>query len=175
MNKKKLIIIVVISIIVVFLIGFGIYKFIDSMNKDKKEVQDNINYITNNYDKFSENMNSFNLKREELANALTDDNLYYGTMYEKSASLVSIVISYEEVVNNVLKNNKELNDKCSKYYIDTDINQKCKVVKINYKEAEVIFKEDIEAYNKTIETYNKWTEQNTKYKKIDLYEYKYIK
>lgn len=165
-NKKIIAIIMIITVIVLGMI-FGIFHLVNSIKKDTEQAQLQMEEINVLYESLNKNAELFNLKKTEFDDLM--DNIYYTTIPTQNESLLKIVKEYDEIIANIQKDGNDLEEKCSIYYTDSDIQQKCTSYKISYESAMTIFIADLKRYNNLVENYNNWTEDNTGYKKISSY------
>lgn len=172
MNRKT-VIIIVITIVVLALLGLGIFKFIDDIKRDKEAALIQMNEINEYYDSFVENVDYFNLKREELKIILTD--LYYENLSKNYSKINTSLLEYDNIIAKIVKDGNNLNDKCGKYYSDPNVNKKCESYKISYETAMNVYTTDIDNYNSLIDKYNEWTKTNTKYKELEHFSSSIIK
>ncbi len=166
MNKKK---IIIISIIVIELIGIFIYSIINSIKSDQRHAKEIMLNILKNYNIYSYQIETYNTKREELKELITNEDVYYATFYENSIKINTTLEQYNKITNEIVNNNKYLNDNCKKYYADIEINNMCDMFNRSYKSIYKVFENDINSYNKTIKKYNEWVKKNNKFKVVDEY------
>ena len=118
------------------------------------------------------NKKTFLKKREELAEVLSDNKIYYANLYKNSTLIQEKIKSCEEVVTKIQNKNETITKLCEKYYPNEDINNKCDNYKESYQKVNEIIKQDVDNYNKMVDKYNEWTKTNTKYKQIEKYQLK---
>ncbi len=167
MNKKVVIVLVV--ILVLSLIGFGIFKFTDSIKKDQEEVKMKMQNISKNYDTFNNQIDTFNDIREQLAELMNSGSIYYANFYKNANKITEVLNNYNKIRNEIVNGNKELIEDCKSYYSDYDINTMCSTFNESYQNVDEVIKKDVEAYNQTVKKYNEWTKKNKGFKEIKEY------
>lgn len=170
MNKKWMII-VIISLVCIGLIT-GIFMFTKSIKEDQKKALEIMQKIEKEYDKFSGTVTLFNEKREELAELLKDDNLYYATLSNNALKIEAKLTECDDTVAKIKKESNFLNENCNKYYADKEINSMCTNFNDSYSQIDEVFKNDVNSYNNTLRKYNEWTLKNKDFKKIEEYKIK---
>lgn len=167
MKKNKIIIIIIVVIVLLLGIAFGIYKVIDSVQKDNLKVQQQMEEINNYYDSLNENAQLFNDKKEEYDKLM--DEMYYTTVPKNNAAVLKVLNEYDAIIGKIMEDGKNLENRCTIYYRDTEVMQKCNSYKISYESAMTVFVADVKRYNNFVENYNNWTKENTTYQKINTF------
>lgn len=158
-NKKKLIIILIVLVVIV-IISYGIISFVSDYKNSKKELEQNINVINNEYDNFKEEIDGFSSIRDDIYENILDQ-IYYETFEKNVLEWNNKFSDYDKIVNDITKYDKLLGEKClNKTYINTIVNQKCEMFIETYEMLINLFITDINLYNEHIEKYNKWKIEN---------------
>lgn len=165
--KKKVVIVIV--IMVVFLIGLGVCFFIDSIKKDQQKAKETMKEISLKFETFNNQVDTFNNKREELAELMRSDDIYYANFYTNSKKIETVLSNYNKITSEIVLQNDYLKEKCVNYYADTDINGMCEIFNNSFDNIKKVFTNDINSYNKTVQKYNEWTKSNSKFKTINEY------
>lgn len=173
-DKKKLSIII--SIIGVGLIIWGgIVSFISDLKKDQNEMNNRMEKILTEYDKFNKNIEEFNSSRKTIHEEFLD-KIYYETLAQNDTNYKLKLTDYETQVATISKSTKTIREYCKEgiYYSSSDVNNKCSAFKLGYEQMVNSFVEDINTYNKNITAYNKYLddEGNTTSLKLETYQTK---
>ena len=166
MKKHGIIIGIVVFVVILIVICVMLNK---SIKKDQEETKKKMEEVTDEYNSFTQNITLFNEKREELAEVLGNDQIYYANLYKNSNLIQEKIKSCEEVVTKIQNKNETITKLCEKYYPDNDINDKCDNYKKTYQKVNEILKKDVDNYNQMVDKYNEWTKTNPKYKTIEKY------
>ena len=165
--KKRIVILIV--IIVCICLGIGIFAFINSLKKDQEKVKGKMKEINANFETFTLQIDTFNAKREELAEIIGSEDVYYANFYANSAKINQILEDYNKITNEINTGNDYLKDNCSNYYPDSEINNECEIFNSSYASIVEVFKKDIASYNETVKKYNEWTKTNSTFKTVSEY------
>jgi len=164
--KKKSIIIISIILVIVLIISLVVI-FINNVNKDKKQQEENMNIVSNSYDKIKEEVENYNNLREDIS--IFINNFYYDRIENDYQTNLNILKDYDETINKITNEVKKLDSKCNTIYSDKDINHICDNYKNDYEVIINVFINDINNYNNKLKLYN---EDN--YKNLDLFKSNYI-
>ncbi len=150
-NKKVVIIVSVIVVLFISLIIFGVIAF-KSIQKDKEETIETMNYITDNYKELSDNVTKYNKMRNDLINASKElmlDN--YESVYENYTIFMK---DYNDLIKEIDSNVSNIDSKCGHKYPDKEVNNKCDFYKNLYEKIVNLYVNDIKNYNNFIKTFN---------------------
>ncbi len=174
MKHKKAIIITSVCLVIGLLL-FGIFRFIKSMEEDRKEVEANQRLVNENYEKFNQYIEKFNSQSESLQKTMGSE-LYYMTLPSKNKSLVLGLTQLDTTVGNIEQVGKILEEKCQYYYSDTEVNQKCQSYKVSIENVMTLFKNAVNNYNKVVTSYNQWAikQEGNTYSTLKEYQAKSI-
>lgn len=164
--KKKSIIIISITLLIAVII-FLIVMFINNINKDKKIQEENITAINESYNNFAEEVKNYNSIRNEIRTFI--NNFYYDTIEEKYIDNLKTLNNYDNIVNKITKEIKNLDSKCNTIYRDKSINTICSNYKNEYEIIVNVFINDIKNYNNKLNSYNKDNNKN-----LELFKSSYI-
>lgn len=169
---KKKFIITTIIIILISLIIFGIYTFINNFKEDKQLTQAKANEIVTEYNKFNESILTFAKERDNIYNLR--ENTYLEEFAKNTEGWNNLMLTHEKNIENIEKNSKKLKENCTAIYADPNINSKCTIFKSTYEAAHNYYITDIKSYNKTVQEYNEWSSKtnNKPLQKIKLTIYK---
>lgn len=167
MKKKG----VVFAILIIFLIVVVvlIFKFKADIKKDQQLAKENMAKIETEYKIFSQNIDLFNDKREELAEVFSQGNVYYENLAANSSLIVKKLEECDDAVSKTLTESSSLKELCKKYYRDEEINQMCTNYQASFPKVYQILKQDVDDYNKMVQKYNLWVKDNPKFKTIKEY------
>lgn len=170
-NKKRLSIILALIGVALIIYGF-ILMFISSLKKDQQEMNDRMDTIVTEYDKFNKQVEEFNTVRTTLHQEFLD-KVYYETLEQNDTSYKNKLIDYETKVATISKSTKTIREYCKDgiYYSSSDVNNKCASFKTGYEEMVNAFVDDINTYNSNITNYNNYldSEGNTTSLKLEQY------
>lgn len=173
-NKEKLSIILGAVGIGLIIYG-GILSFISNLKADQKQMNDRMDTIIKEYDKFNQNIEEFNQTRKALHEEFLD-KVYYETLTQNDTSYKKKLTDYETQVATISKSTKTLREYCEDgvYYSSSDVNNKCSAFKLGYEQMVNSFVDDINTYNASITAYNKYLEEenNTTSLKLETYQTK---
>ncbi|MCI9084677.1 MAG: hypothetical protein HFH46_03595 [Bacilli bacterium] len=158
--KKKTIIKILVITIILFLIAFGVYTFINSFKEDKEITKEKMEEIIQKYEKFSESVLTFAKGRDYIYNLR--ENTYLEEYSKNTENWNKLIKDHQKNIENVEKNSKTLKENCQFKYADPNINSKCTVFKSTYEAAMNYYISDIKSYNKSVKEYNKWAKTNNK-------------
>lgn len=160
MNGNKKIIISIIIVIIVVILTLIIYNFFKNYQKDKKETQEKINTIIDNYDLFKSQSNEITKERDNIYSEIFSNN-YYEEMNNKIENFNNLLTNYENSIKKIDNDSKNLKIECKNIRImNSEINQKCGSFNDNYEVIINLFVNDIEMFNKNIDDYNEWLNSN---------------
>lgn len=164
--KKK---IIILGISIIILVGITIVFFIKGIKEDQQQMKDTMKKIIEEYEVFNNQIDTFNDRREELAEVINSGNLYYVNFSENISNVTKILGEYNDIRNKIINDNDYLKKYCQLYYGIQEINSRCQIFNESLTSVDKTFKKDIESYNKMIDDYNEWTKENSKYNKIEKY------
>ena len=170
-NKKKITILILLGIISI-IVGLVIL-FISNLKRDQQEMNDRIEIIIKDYNKFSKDLKKVNETRDTLHKDFLD-TIYYDTFEKNDTSYKNRLLEYEEDVTEISKNNKKLKEYCNSniYYSSSDVNSKCSAFNLAYEQMVNSFVDDINKYNSNISMYNSWLDGQGNTSSLKLEKYK---
>lgn len=155
--KKSIKIIIICLIILALVIGIvlGIKYIGESANKINEEYEKDKEKLQTNYDDFSNYITEYNAVREDLS-ILLEDSMYYEDFPKSSESLHSFYVSYDELINKIMKSVSGMDTACKREYMEEEYNLMCDSYQLTYEKMINVFLDDIVAYNNLIKSYNEW-------------------
>ena len=139
----------------ILIISGGVSSFVLGLKKDKQEIYNRINDVNDEFEVFSTNTSVFESFRDELYNVVLS-NVYYDTMYDEDKAVKNKLSNYENLVDELTKNTKKLDNLCNDvYYPDSKVNTKCNNYKSIYEQVVNYYVTDINFYNKSVDDYQK--------------------
>ena len=127
----------------ILIISGGVSSFVLGLKKDKQEIYNRINDVNDEFEVFSTNTSVFESFRDELYNVVLS-NVYYDTMYDEDKAVKNKLSNYENLVDELTKNTKKLDNLCNDvYYPDSKVNTKCNNYKSIYEQVVNYFISDI--------------------------------
>lgn len=140
----------------IFLMSGGVSSFVVGLREDRKEISKRVGEVNDTFEIFSTNTSVFESLRDNLYEN-TFSKMFLDTMYQEDKVVKEKISNYEQLVDELTKNVKELNRLCDNvYYPDSTVNSKCKNYKIIYEQVINYFVSDIEEYNQNIDKYNEY-------------------
>ena len=168
-NRKKHNYKIPIAIIVVTLIiDFSVILFMKTKKIDDPE--DYI-YIAKYADLLNEKVKVVNDYHDNFYQK-QKSNLYIDTLNESVSGYEELITNYTEALDEVVSTYKRVEKQCSHLYADSDTNDLCDTMKINYETANNFYVNDINKYNSYITAYNN-NSDNVKLNTITL-KYGYV-
>lgn len=158
--KKETILKILITLIILILIGLGIFTFIASFKEDKEITKEKMNEITKNYEKFNNSVLTFAKGRDYIYNQ--KENTYLEEYSKNTDVWNKMIEDHKKNIESVEKNSKNLKENCVHKYADPNINSKCTIFKSTYEAAMNYYISDIKNHNKDVDEYNKWAKNNNK-------------
>ena len=159
-NKKTILPIILIILIIIFNLGLLIYKFYKGYEEDKNKTEEKISQINQNYNSFINNLENFNIERENIYNEIFQEN-YLEDMQINIVKWNSIIQNYSNTIREIDDNSKYLKDNCKNIQIiNAEINKNCDSFNNNYETMINSYITDINLYNQNIEAYNNWLNEN---------------
>ena len=153
MNKKW---ISVLLIIIVFLIIFGVVKFVVDLNKEKEMTEEVVSIINSSYQELQSNVIEYNKYRSLVGDSLS--SYYQDSFGDEYDKIVSEFEGYDKVVSNISNNIDVIKNNCGdKIFADSDVNDICNSYKSSYEEIVNVYVNDINNFNKFVNTYNSET------------------
>lgn len=167
--KNRKIITGMMTLSFVLIMAGGVSSFVIGLQQDKEEVYNRINYVNDEFEVFSTNTSVFESFRDELYNFVLS-NVYYDTMYDDDKMVKSKLSNYENLVDELTKNTKKLDELCDDvYYPDSKVNTKCNNYKSIYEQVVNYFVSDINVYNENVDKYNEYQKSNNSDLRVDKY------
>ena len=153
----------------ILIISGGVSSFVLGLKEDKEEIYNRINDVNDEFEVFSTNTSVFENFRDELYNVVLS-NVYYDTMYDEDKNVKNKLSNYENLVDELTKNTKKLDNLCNDvYYPDSKVNTKCNNYKSIYEQVVNYFISDINVYNENVKKYNEYQKNNNSNLRVDKY------
>ena len=176
MNGKKLSYILF-SISFVMIMSGGFSSFLIGLRDDKQLTNKRMLVVSDQFEEFSTMTSIFEEQRDLLYEEVLT-SLYFDTMQQNDQVVKNRLSNYENIVDEIEKQVKEMNKLCNDvYYPDSSVNNKCSNYKGIYEQVVNYFVSDINVYNENIRKYNDYqksmnttfslNEYSTKKKYID--------
>ncbi len=167
--KSKKIIGGMVTLSFVLIVAGGVSSFISGLAQDKEEIHKRINYVNDEFEVFSTNTSVFEKFRDDLYTIVLS-NVYYDTMYDDDKAVKNKLSNYENLVDELTKNTKKLDELCTDvYYPDSKVNTKCSNYKLIYEQVVNYFVSDINVYNENVKKYNEYQQNNNSDLRVDKY------
>ena len=151
-NKKKLIITGV-GVTAIVLIG-GISIFVTNIMDAKKEMEENANYIKENYQNLTKNVESYNQIRTNYTDMSKDFIL--DTYKDSHQEYLNLLTKYNETIKDIDENIKNISSKCDLIYDDHEVNKICQSYDTLYEKLVNLYITDISNHNEIIDKYNNY-------------------
>lgn len=154
MNKKK-ILFIIIGLIILLLVGGGIFSIIKNKDADKLVIND----INNSYDKLESSIVSYNGTRSKLIELLDGYfSIYLERDYDK---FIEILGDEKDLLDNILKEVEKLDNLClDRLFKDKDVNDICNNYKAYYETVYNVYVNDVNKINEYIVEYNNQNNKN---------------
>lgn len=147
---------VLMTISFILIISGSVSSFLISLRNDRNITYKRMDDVNNSFEAFSTNVTAFENFRDELYNSVLN-NTYYDTMYIDDSNIKNKLSNYENLVDELAKNNKNLSKLCDDvYYPNGSVNKKCSNYRSIYEQVINYFVSDINSYNKNVEKYNNY-------------------
>ena len=168
MNSRK-IVFAMMTLSFILIISGGVSSFVIGLKQDKDEILKRINDVNDEFEVFSTNTSVFEHFRDELYNVVLS-NVYYDTMYDEDKNVKNKLSNYENLVDELTKNTRNLDKLCTDvYYPDSKVNTKCVNYKSIYEQVVNYFISDINVYNENVKKYNEYQKNNNSSLRVDKY------
>ena len=168
MNKRKLAYLFL-SISLILLIAGGFSAFLASLKADHQLVLRRMDDVSGVFEGFSTKTTVFEDYRDELYSDVLG-NIFYETMYQTDISVKEKLVEYENLVKDLEKDTKKLDDLCGNvYYPQSDVNNICVNYKSIYEQVVNYFVTDIKIYNENVDKFNDYQKKN----QLELFVKKY--
>lgn len=152
---------------IMILIGFlliigGIISYIIiNYNDDQAEVKKRMDEVTDAYDIFKSDVDSFNSIRDNIYTEVMQDT-YYDTLKNNDANYKELFNSYKESLEVIDKDYSKVESSCvNVLHPDSKVNNKCEAIIVGYEEVINTYISDVNSYNELIDSYNKWLDDNS--------------
>lgn len=152
---------------IMILIGFlliigGIISYIIiNYNDDQAEVKKRMDEVTDAYDIFKSDVDSFNSIRDNIYTEVMQ-NTYYDTLKNNDANYKELFNSYKESLEVIDKDYSKVESSCvNVLHPDSKVNNKCEAIIVGYEEVINTYISDVNSYNELIDSYNKWLDDNS--------------
>ncbi|MBR6112983.1 MAG: hypothetical protein IKP79_00530 [Bacilli bacterium] len=172
-KKIKTILIIICAILIVGLIGYGVFKVIDKGNNDRKERQKREREIVKNFESFKDAALSFGDESIEYRSWIKDD-INENTIHSYDGWILSLD-TMNSAIEEMEKTAPMFKKNCvNKKYSNKDVQEKCDSFMETYEEIINTFVVDVEDFNTKIVELKEKTknedlkEYELKYKKVDL-------
>ena len=166
-SKKVAYILMTLSFILIISGSFS--TVVLSLKKDKEETYRRIYIVNDEFEVFSTNTSVFESFRDDLYNDFLS-NFYFDTLYQNDKEIKNRLSNYENIVDEIEKNTKQLDSLCKEvYYPDSEANSKCMNYKTIYEQVVNYFLSDINLYNRYIKQYNEYAKEQVNYQPVQKY------
>lgn len=158
MDKKKIVkitLIIISILILLLLIFFGAQHIYQKSENVKRKHNQKIELINSSYAQFSNLVNDFNLKREELSTYI-DTEMYYENFDNIKDNLYNFYLDYDKIVGSINTLSLSLSKSCNIDFVNNDIEKKCSSYQDAYEMIVNIYINDIKMYNEQVKKYNEW-------------------
>ena len=144
------------------LIVIGIISYIIiNYNSDQAEVKKRMDEVTDAYDTFKSDVDSFNSIRDNIYTEVMQDT-YYDTLKNNDANYKELFNSYKESLEVIDKDYSKVESSCvNVLHPDSKVNNKCEAIIVGYEEVINTYISDVNSYNELIDSYNKWLDDNS--------------
>ncbi len=168
MNVKK-ISYILLAISFVMIISGGVSSFLMGLRTDKQMINKRMIDVSNEFEDFSTNTSLFETARDNLYEEILS-NLFFDTMQQNDQIAKTRFSNYENMVDEISKQVKQLDHLCSDvYYPDSSVNNKCSNYQLIYEQVVNYFISDVKVYNENIKKFNEY--QKSIYSGVSLEEY----
>ena len=157
MEKNKKLIITGIGVSAIVLIS-GISIFVVNIMDAKKEMEKNANYIRENYQDLSKNVESYNQIRTNYTDMSKDFIL--DTYKDSHQEYLNLLTKYNETIKDIDKNIENISSKCDLIYDDTEVNKICQSYDTLYEKLINLYVNDLTNHNEIINKYNNYKSDN---------------
>lgn len=140
----------------VFLVVLFIIILVSNISKERKELENNMNIIKENYNELSTNVTIYNEIRTDLLEKL--NNFTYESFPEEETTYTEILTKYNENIKKIDANVMKINDLCNVIYKDININKICDNYKLTYEKLINLYVADLTNYNNKVTSYNEYKE-----------------
>ena len=172
MNKRKLGYLFL-GISLILLIAGGFSSFLSNLSADHQTVLRRMDDVSGIFEGFSAKTTIFEDYRDDLYIDVLG-NVYYETMYQTDISVKEKLVEYEEIVGDLEKDAKRLDQLCGTvYYPEADINSMCVNYKSIYEQVVNYFVTDIKIYNDNVDKFNDYQKKNQTELFVKKYKTKY--
>ncbi len=154
--KARKISYILLAISFVMIISGGVSSFLMGLRADKELINKRMVDVSNEFEDFSTNTSLFENERDTLYNELLT-NLFFDTMQQNDALYKTRLSNYENMVDEITKQVKQLDKLCRDvYYPDSSVNNKCNNYQLIYEQVVNYFLSDINVYNENIKKFNEY-------------------
>ncbi len=138
----------------VMIIAGGFSSFLIGLREDKELTNKRMVVVSDQFEDFSTNTSLFENVRDNLYVEVLS-NLFFDTMQQNDENVKTRLSNYENMVDEITKQVKELDKLCNDvYYPDSSVNNKCSNYKVIYEQVVNYFLSDINIYNENIKKFN---------------------
>lgn len=140
----------------VMIIAGGFSSFLIGLREDKELTNKRMVVVSDQFEDFSTNTSLFENVRDNLYVEVLS-NLFFDTMQQNDENVKTRLSNYENMVDEITKQVKELDKLCNDvYYPDSSVNNKCSNYKVIYEQVVNYFMNDINIYNENIKKFNEF-------------------
>lgn len=153
----------------IMIMSGSVSSFVAGLKKDRNETYRRILVVNDEFEIFSTNTSVFEVYRDDLYQKYLG-TFYFETMYQNDSVLKTNLSNYENIVDEIAKNVKQLDSLCKEvYYPDNEANSKCVNYKSIYEQVVNYFVSDIHLYNDYVKKYNEYGSNQENFSSISLY------
>lgn len=156
MKKKNRRIILIVGIITIVLLVVVI--LVMNIMNDKKNSQENMQLIKDNYNELSVNVSEYNQIRSDLSDKL--NNFIYEEYSKEHDSYVELLTKYNTNIQVIDENVDVIHDRCDVIYSDIVVNKICDSYELLYEKLVNLYVLDLTNYNNKITSYNEYKNED---------------
>ena len=151
-NKKQVLIAVGAVVLITFIIII-----ILTTSKDKKETQNNMASIKNNYELLTKSVSKYNDIRSNYKEK--SSVLLMNTYKDKHEEFTKLMEEYNSVITEIDNYIANINLRCNRLYPEIEINNICNGYKLTYEKIVNLYISDVNQYNNFITNYNEYKKE----------------
>ena len=153
----------------IMIMSGSVCSFLDGLKKDQRETYRRVFVVNDEFEIFSTNTSVFEEYRDNLYKKYLS-TFYFDTMYQNDVELKKELSNYENIVDEISRNVKQLDSMCKEvYYPDNEANSKCINYKSIYEQVVNYFVSDISLYNSYVKKYNDYGNGQEGFKTLEMY------
>lgn len=165
---------IILIIVLIILIGLGIYGyfFMKDFLKDEEDTKKLMEEIVASYNDFSKTVENISEKRSTFYE-LKEQMMILESTQKPAQQLDTFIKDYQTLRNDIEEKSTFLKENCKIKYSSKKVNNTCELFRQEYEAAYNYYITDINLYNQIVETYNKYVEENKlKWNKLEIVDLK---